>query len=422
MQLLQLPRELLAQVLYNLTDVRDLVSLSSTCHTARLFCSEDNSLLWQCIYLRNYDDPRQTPLFVPEAGLGICQTWEDDKCWYQELKKRYSVLRKLRYIEYRNEELNDDEAGAMIDVILDMVDTAKAAPTSVEVGKGAKPRVDDRCLSLNLTHLPQHPPSDEFDSFIRGLPIRPYSVGAHMPGGWESSTASGPVTRSRATMSSDKTVRSDAAYRLHVLCGISPQEQNDEKYLAKARRVVYDWDTTNANNDYGLYKPDGSGEIDWRRLDATMTVASRQFCMAVRARMNIPIGLCFSIPNRILLDEKLPEDWARCTGQWSGTYVFLHWEDLVEYNLSRDAPHRPTLDNGPEACGGLMKMELKLDMRLAGDKRLHTDLPVHEDERYPPLYFSGLSRSYDYQMTTGVRGMVCLIKGGREVRWRYIIQ
>lgn len=101
------------------------------------------------------------------------------------------------------------------------------------------------------------------------------------------------------------------------------------------------------------------------------------------------------------------------------SYVFLHWEDLVEFNRFQDQTTRPTLEYGPEACGGLMKLELKLDMSLRDDPRLKTDLPICDD--LPPLYFSGLSKSYDFQMATGIRGMACLAPGGREVRWRYIV-
>lgn len=67
-----------------------------------------------------------------------------------------------------------------------------------------------------------------------------------------------------------------------------------------------------------------------------------------------------------------------------------------------------------------MKLELKLDMRLKDDLRLQTKLPTCDDLQ--PLYFSGISRSYDFQMATGVRGMCCLAAGGKEVRWRYIVQ
>lgn len=67
-----------------------------------------------------------------------------------------------------------------------------------------------------------------------------------------------------------------------------------------------------------------------------------------------------------------------------------------------------------------MKMELKLNMELRGDQTLQPKSPICHD--LPILYFSGMSRSADFQMATGVRGSVCLATGGREVRWRFIVQ
>lgn len=67
-----------------------------------------------------------------------------------------------------------------------------------------------------------------------------------------------------------------------------------------------------------------------------------------------------------------------------------------------------------------MKMELKLNMDLRDDQTLQPKTPICQD--LPILYFSGISRSADFQMATGVRGSVCLAAGGREVRWRYIVQ
>lgn len=67
-----------------------------------------------------------------------------------------------------------------------------------------------------------------------------------------------------------------------------------------------------------------------------------------------------------------------------------------------------------------MKLDLKLDMRLKDDPALQPKLPTCQD--LPPLFFSGLSRSYDFQMATAIRCMACLSPSGKEVRWRYIVQ
>ena len=67
-----------------------------------------------------------------------------------------------------------------------------------------------------------------------------------------------------------------------------------------------------------------------------------------------------------------------------------------------------------------MKMDIKLNMKLQSDQALRPKLPICQD--LPMLFFSGISRSADFQMATAVRGSVCLAAGGREVRWRYIVQ
>lgn len=66
-----------------------------------------------------------------------------------------------------------------------------------------------------------------------------------------------------------------------------------------------------------------------------------------------------------------------------------------------------------------MKLNLHLDMSLRDDPRLQTRLPICRD--LPPLYFCGTSTNHDLQMATEFRGMACLVLGGREVRWRFIV-
>jgi hypothetical protein len=148
-------------------------------------------------------------------------------------------------------------------------------------------------------------------------------------------------------------------------------------------------------------------------------VVAKQFVNAVRGRLVLPQGFRYSLPFRILTDPTVPEDWAGVQRKWVGTYVFMHWGDLVDFNELRDTMNRPTLEHMSEACGGLMRLNLRLDMELQDDATLKTHLPVCED--LPALYFSGSSRSDDWHMATGIRGMCCLAPGGREVRWRYIV-
>lgn len=433
MNVLQLPRELLAHTLHYLS-YTDLVSFSATCHEARLFIAPTNQLLWQAAFLQKFDDPRDRWNSFTQSMRQANQERESTWDWFTELKKRIVALRWVEkgYASgsWDGQGQEDSETLQVIETLLEIVDTAKACPTPEDLQAGRKAEVDDRELSKNLGLLPtNYDFTTEFDALVRGLPASVvkknlgsgYGVGdaaMSMPGGWHSPGR--PATRSQAMVQWDKLVRSEAGSRLHVLCGLTEREERDEKALGRARRVTYDWDLMHERNEWGLLKADGSGEVDWRRLEAVCVVVVRQFSMAVRGRMILPQGFCFSIPYRTLSDPTQPDDWAGAQGKWFGTYVFLHWEDLVDFNTFRNSANRSTLENGPEACGGLMKLKLNLNMSLKNDPKLNTNLPICKD--LPPLYFSGTSRSDDFQMATNIRGMACLAPGGREVRWRYIVQ
>jgi len=431
MAVLSLPLEILSQILTQLT-YPDLLAFSSTCHEASSFTSPNNQLLWQAAFLHKFDDPRDRWNSLTKSARLQHKERELNWDWHSELRKRIVALKYATAGNLAIEQDDTDTYENVVEALLDIVDTAKSCPTPEELQAGRTPEVDDRDLSHNLSLLPiNYHFTPEFDGLVRGLPASVvkkrlafgYGIdGAsalNIPESWES-TPGRPLTRSQAAREMDRMERSEAASRLHVLCGLTECEEQDDKAIGRARRITYDWNDTDELNEYGPFKRDGSGETDWRRLEAICTVVARQFALAVRGRMTLPQGFCFSVPYRTLVDPTTPEDWARAQGTWCGTYVFLHWENLVEFNAFQNAANRPTLENGPEACGGLMKLELKLDMSLQDDPKLQTKMPICED--LPVLYFRGLSKSYDFQMATGVRGMACLAPGGREVRWRYIVQ
>lgn len=431
MDVLSLPPEILSQILTRLT-YPDVLAFSSTCHEAHSFTSRNNQLLWQAAFLHKFDDPRDRWNSLTKAARIQHSERQLSWDWHSELKKRIVALKYATVGDVAIEQDDTETYENVVGALLDIIDTAKSCPTPEELEAGRRPEVDDRDLSLNLSLLPiNYHFTLEFDALVRGLPASVvkkrlpfgYSIGSSsapsMPGAWEASPGR-PLTRSQAVKEMDKTVRSEDASRLHVLCGLTEREGRDDKAIGRARRITYDWNDTDELNEYGPFKRDGSGETDWRRLEAICTVVAKQFTQALGGRMTLPQGFCFSLPYRTLVDPTVPDDWARVQGTWCGTYVYLHWEELMAFNAFQNAANRPTMESAPEACGGLMKLELKLDMSVRDDPKLQTKMPICED--LPVLYFQGLSKSYDFQMATGIRGMVCLAPGGREVRWRYIVQ
>lgn len=333
--LLSLPPEILSHILCRLSHT-DLLSFSITSHEARTFTSPRNQLLWQAIFLQKFDDPRDRWNSLEKSSRYTVQQREVAWDWFNELRRRIVALRYVKSGNLVIEEGDGTTAETVIASLLDIIDTAKVCPTIEDIKRGRKAEVDDRELSLNLALLPiNYNFTPEFDGLVRGLPasvIRrnmgtSYYGGdilaaTSMPGAWDSGRPAGrPMTRLQAAMELDKVVRSEHGSRLHVLCGLTEYEEHDEKGLGRARRVVYDWDATGASNEYGPCKRDGSGEVDWRRLEAVCTVVARQFGLAVRGRMILPQGFCFSLPYRTLSDPTVPDDWARCQGTWCGTYV-----------------------------------------------------------------------------------------------------
>lgn len=328
--LFHLPPEVLYQILVYLP-YPNLISFAQTCRQAHSFSSPKNQLLWQAVFLHQFDDPRDRWASLTKTGQDLAKQRERTWDWYHELRRRVIALRWVRYDGNDAALLWDQtEIEELTETFLDILDTAKSYPTAGEVAAGKKPEFDDRALSMNLNLLPtNYNFLGEFDGLVRGLPT---SAGAplfgvsdaavlNMPGAWNAGTSvpGRPLTRSRASRELDKVVRSEAGSRLHVLCGLTMREEHDVKAVGRARRITYDWNLTNEHNDYGPFKADGSGQVDWRRLESVCTVVARQFSSAVRSRMILPQGFCFSIPHRTLIDPTVPEDWARVTGNWCGT-------------------------------------------------------------------------------------------------------
>lgn len=407
--LLELPQELLINVLLFL-NARDLVIFGQTCKT--IYSSidpEHNQHVWRSKFLQAYDDPI-TAYRQQRSKVGLQQREWD---WFKELKRRFLAT---RFLDRHTEKsfvspLGEEE---MVLVLLDMIDTSNCI--------GGTDSIDEKRHSVgisssqNITVLPDR---DDFSIAMDQLVRESRLIDPDVDSAMDIDNAR-PITRS-ISANRPRHPRTDADARLHALAGVTVREERDRKAMGRARRVVYDLSRTTERNEWSPCKNDGSGEVDWIRLEAVMTVGVRSFQNAIRGRMTLPQGFKYSIPYRTLIPAEAPNDWARATGNWCGTYVFLNWNDLLDFNVfNGPAASQPNLEDAPEQCGGLMKLELHLDDTITEDPALKTQLPVCND--LPPLYFSGLSKSYDWSLATAVRGRVCLAPGGREVRWKFIVR
>ncbi|KAK5455076.1 hypothetical protein LTS15_005796 [Exophiala xenobiotica] len=403
MQILQLPQELLGRTLSFLYP-EDIIRFGRTCKQAHAFVHPRNQLLWRSAFLHVFDDPKDAWSMMPESWAESLRVSIKDWDWHRELVRRLSTLRAIRSKWCADVEA--PRAQEYLDTLLSILDTAKPCRTKRDILNRLIPIIDDRYIFLNMLILA------DVEKYRAGLEHLIHDSGtvSYMryagSDGNPSNSPRRPVTRSMTRSENEKN-RPESASRLHVMFGLTVRDRIENRARSAARRKVYDWSLSGPDNDYGPFKRDGSGQVDWSFLEGIHSV----------------IGFYYSIPCRTLNDPTVPNDWARVTGPWLGTYVFMDYADFFAYNTwdGQSGGARPTLDGEREACGELMTLDLQLDETLADDPRLHTALPISKD--LPPLYFQGLSRAHVglHRPAIGLRGSVSLVPGNREVRWRFII-
>ncbi|KIW91056.1 uncharacterized protein Z519_07950 [Cladophialophora bantiana CBS 173.52] len=412
MQVLDLPREILAHILACLHPAA-IACFGQTCKAAHDFVRPQHQMLWRTAFLHIFDDPNDAWSMMPGHQLLVPdRAWD----WHQELCARLMALRGVQSKRCGS----DSCAEAYLSALLDILDTAKFAPNARDIANGKMPEEDDRTTSLNLQIL------SGLTAYRDGIESLIHDSGTQkvLPHARSDERVSGGTlrfTKSMALSENDRN-RPESASRLHVLYGLTSRERIEHKARGAARRKVYNWSLSGPDNDYGPFRRDGTGKVDWLLLEAVFSVMSRNFSMCAEGRIAMPQGFCYALPHRTLADPTIPHDWARVTGTWLGTYSWLDYLDLFAFNnFNRDSGAHPTLDDEPEDSGDLMRLELKLDDVVASDPRLTTTLPVCTD--LPVLYFSGLSRGHVgiHRPVIGVRGCASLVPGGREVRWRFII-
>ena len=414
--MLELPPEVQLDVLKFLR-ATDILAFARTCQKARALATPDNVSLWRCAFLHDFDDPAERlaqELRFHDAN-DERQLVKGGVDWYMLLKRRLQVFKALANHEFNSEDLTHD---IIAETILDVLDTASGERTETS------PKLS-LISSRNMSWIDNS--SDR--SFEKGCNL--FIAGYQGSRAHEQDILSVLVplpfhrhfTRSVARF--DRPPRSDAISRLHVLFGLTKDEEHSRKSMAAARRLVYDMSLASPDTDYGPFHLDGSGKINWQLLEAITVVVGRNVRQCARGVIELPKGLSYALPYLTAIDENVPHDWAGVTGSWYGTYCFLDYQDLFHYNLGhRDGGGRPSLEGQIEACGDLMQLDLTLDAtpRAVNDWRLRTTLPERTDP--PPLFFSGLSMSHGdpSHPRIRVRGKVSLLPNGREVRWRYIIR
>ncbi|RDW89016.1 hypothetical protein BP6252_01048 [Coleophoma cylindrospora] len=236
--------------------------------------------------------------------------------------------------------------------------------------------------------------------------------------------------------------RRQASAKLHCLYGV-PIEATGKKNLRRTSKTypyacskVYDLRNYTDKTMWGPFMEDGSGKVDWERMEAIMVTLGfnmRRFddgpanplssygIWEVPFKGAVPGSyVSRKLPYTTPLYEqpKLSLD-AQDPYNVSGTYLrvvcFLDYNDLFNYNFLSEQPGsgpRP-----PYEATEVIRMII-MEIRVVGiEEPGPDDLPG-----YPVVYFKGLSRSrgisWDPNANSNIRGKGCVrMTREGEVRW-----
>lgn len=222
--------------------------------------------------------------------------------------------------------------------------------------------------------------------------------------------------------------------KLHCYHGIPCLEQGETRIDTYARSKVYDLRQYKSENFWGPFADDGSGDVDWEKVEAIMMVLGynlRVFSERTSGRWplfwdkpfeGIVRNSFVSPPLKSPRKEPAPPidalDPYGITGCWMRVVCFLDYTDLHRFNFG--AEHEVPDDEPREPLDTEEAIRL-ITMRLTATK---IEPPDPDDgQGLPVVYFTGLSRSmhagWDPNANSSIRGSVRLTKEG-EVRWTTI--
>ncbi|KAF2680178.1 hypothetical protein K458DRAFT_480005 [Lentithecium fluviatile CBS 122367] len=378
----------------------DLISFARTCHRANEFIRPNNQILWKAAFLHIFDHPKHAWGYMIPTARAANRSRESAWDWYRELRRRCAAFHAVCDLTL----LTDVEN--VVTALLNVNDTASYTNTD-EVGTKVS-------LNLNfLERLQQQTPN--FDRVVHDYQHNIESMSLPMEPMAEHDR---PITRS---MVGGKVAVPEWASRFHIIYGPTRREEDSIRAKAAARALVYDWSVTGSAVEYGPFHNDTTGTVNWQVVEAISSLMHRILDTTLKMYRLRHSGFAVNIPQS-LPRFSISEDWAGVTGIWVGTYAFLDYRALVHYNFAHTQAYPLDLGHYEEACGDLMRLVLAVDDSedLKQDLRFRTNLPRYED--LPVLFFSGWSGSPTTgRPSIGVRGSVCLVPGGREVRWRFII-
>ncbi|GAA5928493.1 hypothetical protein JCM3775_000629 [Rhodotorula graminis] len=327
--------------------------------------SVDCTALWRALHRAAYDPPHTSTPGPPYD-------------WAAQVKRRTRA-------EVLISRLIDDSKPVPLDLLLPLLDTlvdlARTRPP-VPAAPAPPDSLNERWLeqwvrTAGAALVALHPTLS--DPSIRGF--RPLASVLAVP-----SLGTSPPSSPAALVYAAR-VRQLAAH-LHVLATPAPIVRAIPALRTAAKEIVYEQSNFRRDSLYGPFMNDGSGRVDWRKVEALASVCGANLAEAISLGWGTeddddgggggggeqddgdeggPIVPPSGWPSTRahsagpVRTDPAGRDWAGVThpAGWRGTYAFLHWPTWHHFNRHRDGPP-PSLAHEHEAVGDPMVLRLEL--------------------------------------------------------------
>ncbi|KAJ6261645.1 hypothetical protein Dda_2443 [Drechslerella dactyloides] len=352
--LLDLPHELLHQIFLSV-DPDDLAALQLTCSSLDRYV-KGNELLLKALFLQHWDEP------TAKGTSALGSTWE---------KRLHNAvwLQKILESDSPDSKLNDYQKVVETIVALLQVknlDNSRSLSFLTDYFEGNKLNIDTLLCRSSLFE------------------------------------AVGDSTR----VAADTEFERQLSAKLHCYYGvpIDPRGKKRKPTHPCARSKVYDLRNYDANTMWGPFRADGSGRVDWEKMEAIMIVLAYNMNLTVdesdpafgaiwtvKFRGAVPYSGPFIEPT--IVDEIDPPleaaDPYGVTGTWLRVVCFLDYHDFHAFNFS-SAPPPDGVPRGPIEIPEALRF-IKLGIRIT-----KIEPPGPDDgQDLPVVHFRGVSRLID---------------------------
>ncbi|KAF3923804.1 hypothetical protein ABW21_db0200211 [Orbilia brochopaga] len=380
--LMDLPHELIHQILLNL-EPDDLATLRVTCSSLNRYI-QDNEVLLKSLFLQNWVDE---PVENGPSALG--STWEkrlQNAVWLQKI-------------------LESDSPDAKLNDYQKVVETILAL---LQVGNLEE--------SKNIVFL-----TDFFEE--NKLNVDTLLCRSSL------FEAVGDSSR----VAADTEFERQLSAKLHCYYGvpIDPRGKKRKPTHPWARSKVYDLGNYNSNTMWGPFRADGSGRVDWEKMEAIMIVLAYNMNLTVeetdpsfgtvwkvKFRGAIPYSGPSAEPSLLNeIDSPLEaRDPYGVTGTWLRVVCFLDYHDFHAFNFSSAPP-----DDGGVIPRGPIDIPEALRFIKIGIHVTKIEPPGPDDgQDLPVVHFRGVSRLtdayWDPNSNSLLTGTVRLTREG-AIRW-----